>query len=162
MGRTIKLLARSIKSGDTYSARVAPYLLSSDHPLYSVNDVFNAIFVHGNMLGDGMFYGSGAGKLPTASAVVGDLVAIARHKEKNIPLKWKEEKLNLADPSKQSFRFFVRSASSAAEAEAAFGKVEFIDADIPDEVGFITNEIPQSEFDAVVEKLTMKNFIRLA
>ena len=51
-------------SGDTYSVRVAPFLLLPDHPLYHVDGVFNAIFVHGNMLGDGMFYGSGAGKLP--------------------------------------------------------------------------------------------------
>ena len=49
---------------------VAPMLLNKEHPLYSVDDVFNAVFVNGNMLGDAMFYGSGAGKLPTASAVV--------------------------------------------------------------------------------------------
>ena len=63
IGRKIKLLATSTATGQTYVARVAPYLLKSEHPLYSVDDVFNAIFVHGNMLGDGMFYGSGAGSL---------------------------------------------------------------------------------------------------
>ena len=82
MNRAIKLLARSKKVGDTYIARVAPYMLAPSHPLHHVNDVFNAIFVHGNMLGDGMFYGSGAGKLPTASAVVGDMVAMAKHIDK--------------------------------------------------------------------------------
>ena len=69
MGRAIKLLASSRKTKDGYLAMVAPFLLSPDHPLYNVNDVFNAVFVHGNVLGDAMFYGSGAGKLPTASAV---------------------------------------------------------------------------------------------
>ena len=53
---------------------VAPFMLAQGHPLYNVNDVFNAIFVHGNVLGDAMFYGSGAGKLPTASAVAADIV----------------------------------------------------------------------------------------
>ena len=74
MGMTIKLLATSKRQGDLLQAIVAPYLLRKEHPLYSVNDVFNAIFVHGNVLGDAMFYGSGAGKLPTASAVVADVV----------------------------------------------------------------------------------------
>ncbi|MCR4798536.1 MAG: homoserine dehydrogenase [Lachnospiraceae bacterium] len=162
LGRTIKLLARSIKTKDTYSARVAPYLLDADHPLYSVNDVFNAIFVHGNMLGDGMFYGSGAGKLPTASAVVGDLVAMARHIDKNIYLEWKEEKLELEDPSKQSFRFFVRAKATAAEAEGAFGKIEIVDAGIPDEVGFVTDVMTQSAFDEAATKVDVKKYIRLA
>ena len=75
LGRTIKLLGTSRRLADgTCYAMVAPFMLGQNSPLYSVNDVFNAVFVHGNMLGDAMFYGSGAGKLPTASAVVGDIV----------------------------------------------------------------------------------------
>ena len=65
MGKAIKLLATSRKVGDSYCAMVSPCMLPQEHPLYPVNDVFNAIFVHGNVLGDAMFYGSGAGKLPT-------------------------------------------------------------------------------------------------
>lgn len=74
LGRSIKLLASSYQTGDSYCALVAPFMLEPTHPLYNVNDVFNAVFVHGNVLGDAMFYGSGAGKLPTASAVVADIV----------------------------------------------------------------------------------------
>ena len=74
MGMTIKLLASSKRHEDHLHAIVAPFLLGKEHPLYNVDDVFNAIFVRGNMLGDAMFYGSGAGKLPTASAVVADVV----------------------------------------------------------------------------------------
>lgn len=73
MGRTIKLLATSKKVGDSYAARVAPFLLSPEHPLYNVHDVFNAIFVHGNMLGDGMFYGKRCGpnsRPPVQSLVI--------------------------------------------------------------------------------------------
>ena len=147
MGRVIKLLARSKKVGETYSARVAPYLLPKEHPLYNVNDVFNAIFVHGNMLGDGMFYGSGAGKLPTASAVVGDLVAMAKHVDKNIFLEWKEEKLELANPSQQSFQFFVRTKATKEEVENVFHKVEFVDAGVQGEIGFVTCEMTQKMYD---------------
>ena len=147
MGRVIKLLARSEKVGETYSARVAPYLLPKEHPLYNVNDVFNAIFVHGNMLGDGMFYGSGAGKLPTASAVVGDLVAMAKHVDKNIFLEWKEEKLELANPSQQNFQFFVRTKATKEEVENVFHKVEFVDAGVQGEIGFVTCEMTQKMYD---------------
>ncbi len=147
MGRVIKLLARSKKVGETYSARVAPYLLPKEHPLYNVNDVFNAIFVHGNMLGDGMFYGSGAGKLPTASAVVGDLVAMAKHVDKNIFLEWKEEKLELANPSQQSFQFFVRTKATKEEVENVFHKVEYVDAGVQGEIGFVTCEMTQKMYD---------------
>lgn len=147
MGRVIKLLARSQKVGETYSARVAPYLLPKEHPLYNVNDVFNAIFVHGNMLGDGMFYGSGAGKLPTASAVVGDLVAMAKHIDKNIFLEWKEEKLELANPSQQNFRFFVRTKATKEEVETVFHKVDFVDAGVDGEIGFVTCEMTQKKYD---------------
>lgn len=62
LNMAIKLLASSKRVGDTFSVLVAPMLLSEEHPLCNVNDVFNAVFVRGNMLGDAMFYGSGAGK----------------------------------------------------------------------------------------------------
>ena len=74
MGMTIKLLASSKRHGNHLHAIVSPALLGKEHPLYNVDDVFNAVFVRGNVLGDAMFYGSGAGKLPTASAVVADVV----------------------------------------------------------------------------------------
>ncbi len=162
MGRAIKLLARSQKVGETYSARVAPYLLPKEHPLYSVNDVYNAIFVHGNMLGDGMFYGSGAGKLPTASAVVGDLVAMARHIDKNIHITWKEEKLELANPSQQSFKFFVRTTDSKDKVENVFHKVDFVDAGVDGEIGFVTCEMTQKKFDDASAEINTLQMIRFA
>ena len=87
---------------------VAPFLLPKEHPLYNVNGVFNAIFVHGNVLGDAMFYGSGAGKLPTASAVVADVVEMAKNVDKNIPVEWSSKKLELVDYRSAENRFFVR------------------------------------------------------
>ena len=88
LGMTIKLLATSRRIGDSFYAMVAPFLVGQSSPLYSVNDVFNAVFVHGNVLGDAMFYGSGAGKLPTASAVVADVVDEAKHLHRNIMTNW--------------------------------------------------------------------------
>ena len=163
MGRAIKLLATSKVSGKTYFCRVAPFLLPPEHPLYNVNDVFNAVFVHGNMLGDGMFYGSGAGKLPTASAVVGDLVAIAKHIDKNIYLEWKEEKLVLANPGQQSYRVFVRTGKSLDEVEKVFSKVSPVDAGVAGELGFITEEMTQKQYDAKAQELgDVIQMIRLA
>ena len=86
MGTAIKLLATSRKVGNQYYAMVSPVMIDAKNPLYSVNGVFNAIFIHGNVLGDAMFYGSGAGKLPTASAVVADVVEMAKNLDKNIPI----------------------------------------------------------------------------
>ena len=88
IGGSIKLLATSEKKGDKVLAMVAPMIIKPENPLFSVNDVFNAIFVRGNFIGDVMFYGSGAGKLPTASAVVSDVVDAAKHIGTNIMTIW--------------------------------------------------------------------------
>ena len=162
LGRVIKLLATSKEQDGSYVARVAPYLLSSEHPLYNVNDVFNAIFVHGNMLGDGMFYGSGAGKLPTASAVVGDMVAIAKHIDKNIYLEWEKEKLVLADADQQINQFFVRSGASESEIENIFGNVTFVEIGLDDEIGFVTEPMRECDYHTKAEALgNVRQMIRL-
>lgn len=163
MGRIIKLLATSKKVGNSYYAMVAPFMLSQQHPLYSVNDVFNAIFVHGNVLGDAMFYGSGAGKLPTASAVVADIVDIAKHLHRNIMISWSSKKLELVDCKKASSRFFVRATDSEEEVKAIFGNVEFVKVpEITDEVGFVTDVLTEEEFEEKSAKLkNMRQRIRV-
>ena len=163
MGRAIKLLADSKMSGDTYSVRVAPFLLLPDHPLYHVDGVFNAIFVHGNMLGDGMFYGSGAGKLPTASAVVADMVDMAKHIDKNIYLRWDKEKMILANPMEQRYRYFVRAEDDMDAVKAAFGEVEVVDAGVSGENGFVTGEMSEREYRQRAGKLSgVLQMIRMA
>ncbi|MCR5453208.1 MAG: homoserine dehydrogenase [Lachnospiraceae bacterium] len=165
MGRKVKLLATSTKVGRSYYCRVAPFLLEPGHPLYHVDDVFNAVFVHGNMLGDGMFYGSGAGKLPTASAVVGDIVAIAKHIDKNIYLEWEEEKLTLANPNQQSYRYFIRTDLDKDAITGIFSKVDFVDAGISGETGFITDELTELKLSDMTEDMGKEhiiNKIRLA
>lgn len=161
MGRAIKLLATSKEVGDTYVARVAPFLLDPSHPLYNVNGVFNAVFVHGNMLGDGMFYGSGAGKLPTASAVVGDVVRMAKHVNMNIKIEWHHDKLELADASQMENRFFVRTTSDKAAVEAAFGEVEYVDAGVSGELGFVTSIMKECDYVAKSANIDVLQMIRL-
>ena len=156
MGMTIKLLACSRRDEDHIHAIVAPYLLSSSHPLYSVNDVFNAIFVHGNVLGDAMFYGSGAGKLPTASAVVADVVDEARHLNRSIMAFWSSKKLELTDISNSSRKFFVRvkgtPETELAKVQEVFGNVQpVIVADVDGEFGFVTEEMTEAEYKAKAE-----------
>lgn len=156
----IKLLAISKKVGDTYCAMVAPALIRKEHPLYVVNDVFNAVWVEGNMLGSSMFYGSGAGKLPTASAVAGDMVDAARHLGKIITLFWNPEKLELAPVSEMTHRFFVRTTASAEDVKV-FGDVEIIDAGIVGELGFITPVMSEAEYAAKAEGLDIISMIRV-
>ena len=155
LGRSIKLLATSKKVGDGYAAMVAPFLLPPEHPLYSVNGVFNAIFVKGNVLGDAMFYGSGAGKLPTASAVVADIVEMAKHMDKHIPIEWRAEKLELVDYKDFEHKFFVRTSAPATEISEAFGMVDYVSAEGAEgEIGFLTGIMPESEFETRKAKLS--------
>ena len=157
MGMTIKLLASSKRHGDHVHAIVAPHLLKSDHPLYSVNDVFNAIFVHGNVLGDAMFYGSGAGKLPTASAVVADVVDEAKHLHRNIMTMWKSEKLELLPISDTSKKYFVRISGDAnamkAYLDSRFGTVEIVRAEgLDGEFGFVTEEMTEGKYEKIAKE----------
>lgn len=159
LGRTIKLLGTSRRNADgTCYAMVAPFLIGRDSPLYSVNDVFNAVFVHGNMLGDAMFYGSGAGKLPTASAVVGDIVDAAKHLHTNIFTNWNNTPAKLRPLDQVSGRFFVRVKKEVAEeAKEVFENAEMIYLDqLPEECAFITTDMTQGEFCAKAEKLGNK------
>lgn len=151
MGMTIKLLASSKRQGDCLYAIVAPALIGTEHPLYNVNGVFNAVFVHGNVLGDAMFYGSGAGKLPTASAVVADVVDEAKHLKRNIMTMWKNEKLTLLPIENTCRRFFVRISGELEERrdelENTFGSLQFQTVDSLDhEFGFVTGIMTEREY----------------
>ena len=161
MGRAIKLLASSRKTNGGYLAMVAPFMISPEHPLYNVNDVFNAVFVRGNVLGDAMFYGSGAGKLPTASAVVADMVDIARHLDCHIGIEWSSKKLELVDFGKAENVFFVRTSSGEDTIKQIFGDVDVIDAGIGGETGFVTDVMTEDAFAEKSAKLNVISVIRV-
>lgn len=154
MNKSIKLLALSRDTQEGFFAMVAPFLISREHPLYSVNDVFNAVYVHGNMLGDSMYYGRGAGKLPTASAVVSDVVDCARHQGKTIMCFWDEERVKVTDIGLAKRKFFVRvSADKREAAMAAFGALAEINVGITEEFAFMTQIMSEKEFAENIEKL---------
>ena len=162
MGKTIKLLAQSKEENGKFYAMVAPFMISREHPLYMVNDVFNAVCVHGNMLGDSMYYGKGAGKLPTASAVVSDVVDCARHIGKVIMCFWDHEDVILTGIEQASRRFFVRvAADKESNALQTFGSASVIETDVPGEFAFVTDRMTEKEFNDKAEKVGILSRIRI-
>lgn len=162
MGKTIKLLAQSKEKDGRFYAMVAPFMISKSHPLYMVNDVFNAVCVHGNMLGDSMYYGRGAGKLPTASAVVSDVVDCARHIGKVIMCFWDAQDVTLTNIDQASRRFFVRVAQDQeSKALQVFKGVSVIEASVPGEFAFVTDEMTEKEFNQKAEEVGIISRIRI-
>ena len=124
-GYKIKLLGRCLREPEgKVCAFVAPHLVSCENPLAGVEDVFNAIAVTGNAVGDVMFYGRGAGKLPTASAVVADVIDIARDPKRDRGNQWGpgSEDLVVSSDSLTS-RWYVRANLSMDQARLACGEI---------------------------------------
>ena len=162
MKRGIKLIARSYtKDGKVY-AMVSPMMIRKKNPLYPVNGVFNAIMVRGNMLGEVMFYGMGAGKLPTASAVVSDVIDAAKHRFVNIPIMWDREKLTLGAKDDMECRFFVRvAAADADKAKKIFDIHKTVElADAAGEFAFVTKTMTEKAFAEACEGLPIISSIR--
>ncbi|MBM7556001.1 homoserine dehydrogenase [Halanaerobacter jeridensis] len=107
----IKLLAIGKEEEDGVEVRVHPTLIPEDHPLANVNDVFNAIFIEGDAIGETMFYGPGAGQMPTGSAVVGDIIEVARNiklgAQGRLPCTCFENK-KVKEPSEVETRYYIR------------------------------------------------------
>lgn len=150
MGTSVKLFGSSRMSGGKVNAWVAPVMIGKDHPLYMVSDVFNGILVKGNMLGTTMYYGSGAGKLPTASAVVADIIEAVQNADCNVPLGWDGNRLEIADMETSACRYFVRIAGSALERSSqvgeAFGPVQTVALDQYPEFAILTETMTEAEF----------------
>ncbi len=161
MNASIKLLGTSKKKNGKIYSMVAPVMIGKNHPLFHVNDVFNGIFVHGNVLDDAMFYGRGAGKLPTASAVVSDIVDAVKNIGSNVPVIWEEEKYELGAFGDFENKFFVRMKDKGLDDDQmmdilnAFGDVLYVKAPgVTDELAFITKEIKESVFAEGIKKFT--------
>jgi len=108
MNLKIKLLATAREKEGKVYGEVAPCMIDSSNPLYAVDGVMNAILVKGNMLGEVMFYGAGAGSLPTASAVVSDIIVEAQNLRTNIPIRMSAEKQDISDVDELEDRYFLR------------------------------------------------------
>lgn len=157
LGTVIKLIGSSKKSENGFCAMVAPKMICAEHPLAGVNGVMNAIFVKGNVLGDVMFYGAGAGKLPTASAVVSDVVDAVKHMGTNIMTIWSTEKMPLLDIKDVESRFFIRVKNDKdmpKRLEDAFGAGETVVLDgVLDELGFVTGILTEKEYEAAADSI---------
>ncbi len=161
MDSVIKLIGVSRKDGDRLFARVSPAIINRDHPLANVEDVFNAIVVSGDAIGDAMFYGRGAGKLPTASAVVADIIDIAQHTECKAS-EWKRKENDNLVPFSEGeteclVRVAVRSKTEAAKyIEKVFGIVEYISsgiADLENELAFRSFKMTEVALAQCIEEL---------
>lgn len=162
MDSVIKLVAISKRVGDRIFARVSPAIIGKNHPLANVEDVFNAIVVKGDAIGEAMFYGRGAGKLPTASAVVADIIDIARHIDSGGNSAWpRKEYNNLLDISESQTRYFVRvKARNAEEAKKlirnTFKAPEYLALNRPElegELAFTTEKSTEAELSKRVNAL---------
>ena len=151
LGMSVKLFGSSRIEGDRVTAFVAPVMIGPDNPLYGVNDVYNGILVKGNMLGTSMYFGSGAGKLPTASAVVADMIEAAVYSEENIPLGWTGEKQDIEPISSGTFRYFVRIDGTALpETEKLCQMLQaekHIEIPGLPELGILTSPMTEAEFN---------------
>ncbi len=155
LGKAVKLLGLSYRDGEKIYAMVAPFLIGKESPLYSVNGVFNAISVTGNMLDEVMFYGQGAGKDATASAVVTDVVEAVKNRNIPVKIRWDEKKLVIEPKEEMRSAFFVRvDEKEKASVSDIFGKIDFIEGVVDGETGFITGVMTEKEFESDIERLS--------
>lgn len=162
-GMKIKLLGRAAagENGGLY-VYVAPHMISLENQLAGVEDVFNAIVVRGNAIGDVMFYGRGAGKLPTASALVADIIDEAKHKGRPRLIHWeKPQDGYVLDCGLLESRWFVRAQVAADMAASLFGSIDVIPSSVEGETAFITGPMSRYTLEAAAGELGLTSVIRV-
>lgn len=139
-GYRVKLLGRAVRMpGGGCTAYVAPHLIPEENPLASVEDVFNAVVLRGNATGEVMFYGRGAGELPTASACVADVMEALQASPRREEIGWSADSAGFTDPMELQSRYYYRIEGSLSDAVRAFGQVEVLSED--GETAFLTDSI---------------------
>lgn len=166
LGYAIKLIGHGTRAvdGGVYAA-VFPAFVPKSNPLAGINDVFNGIIVRGEDLGEVMFYGRGAGKLPTANAVVADVVDAIKHKNTNIIIKWNEYKEeNQSEGKKQKYPYYVRFSGNRVGGLENCKLVAFDEEEYKNEFAVITDALTDegiAEFIKVVEEKGCKALAKL-
>lgn len=166
MGMSVKLFGSSSMGEDNLvKAYVAPIMIDRNHPLYMVSDVYNGIMVTGNMLGETMYYGSGAGKLPTASAVAADIIDAAKHVNRNVPMGWNSERQAIAPMEANEFRYFIRMAGQPEERLGSLMELdpeEAVMLEGMDEFAVVTRPMLEADFKELTAGLDgLIKFIRV-
>ncbi len=165
-GYVIKLIGSAKKIGENVQIMVSPAFIKDSSPLAAVNDVFNGVLVKGNAVGDVMFYGRGAGKLPTASAVVADVIDCAKHSEKRAEWGWDDAKDGYALPYEEFVSgFYVRLCGDVEKAAKTVSADSFT-AISDDEFVIVTPEISRKELDeklnALGKAIKVNSIIRIS
>lgn len=161
-GGAVKLIGWAKRVGNKAAVMVCPAFISNESQLSSVNDVFNAILVRGDATGDVVFYGKGAGKLPTASAVVSDIIMAAKMRDNSKSLYWEDSDGDSAmDYKSLDNRFYVRAicrdrAETLRRAEEMWGKLKVLhrDGEEENEVAFLTEAVNEGRFAEEIENLS--------
>jgi homoserine dehydrogenase len=164
-GRVIKLIAQTRRpdsSGKAF-ALVSPALVSEESQLSGVDDVFNAILVRGDATGEVVFYGKGAGKLPTASAVIGDVIECVKAAGNIGALKWSDNGLgNVADTKAAEAAFYVRGLGDTAMA-LTLGEIKFLarPSQPEGELAFIAPPMPERELEGLLHTSGLKTIAKI-
>ena len=165
LGCKIKLIGRGLRtSRETVTAYVAPHLVSNASLLSNVDGVMNGIVVHGNALGDAMFYGAGAGKRPTASAVVADVIDAVKHTKARKYLDWDDATPGwFTDSGYVSSRWYVRAETSLQQIGWAFGKVSFVSYPGANEkeYAFATDSYDEMTMEKLTGGMTVRSMFRI-
>ena len=168
LGYVIKLIAQAQRSEEGISAMVSPMLLPETHPLADVEDVFNAILVKGDAIGDVMFYGRGAGKLPTASAVVGDIIEAAKHpKNSSETIVDNEACATLLDTGNLLYKYYIRlktkdQAALKNEISQHMPSLDLYisrDRSLSDQLVVITSPITEADLEKIEDRLKKLNSV---
>ena len=163
--KKIKLLGRAIRNEDgTVTAYVAPHLVDESDPLAGVEDVFNAITVKGDAVGDVMFYGRGAGKLPTASAVVADVIDAAKHIHTKKYLDWDAGGDDVCTPPDGLVSaWYVRAAATADAVRALLPEANLLarHGATEGEIAFLTGEMTRAGLEEKLAGLELLSVLRV-
>ena len=160
-GYRVKLLGRAIRLGEGCSAYVAPHLIPVENPISGVEDVFNAVVVKGNATGEVMFYGRGAGELPTASACVADVMEVLQANPGREEISWEEDSSGFVDPGVLPARRYFRVSDGMADVAVACGQVQKL-AEGEGYTAFVTlDAIDDDEADYLAGKLNVLSSLRV-
>ena len=159
-GYRVKLLGRTVRlPGGTCTAYVAPHLIPEGNPAANVQDVFNAVLIRADAAGDVMFYGRGAGAMPTASACVSDIMEALQTGSQRAELSWDGDSANFTDPDVLYSRYYFRIRGRLCEAVSAFGAVEVLSEN--DETAFLTDEISGEQMRTCAQSLSVQACFRV-
>ncbi|MCM1335774.1 MAG: homoserine dehydrogenase [Bacteroides sp.] len=160
----IKLIGFTYEKDGRVAVMTCPAVIRGESQLAGVNDVFNAVLVKGDATGDVVFYGKGAGKLPTASAVVSDVVAAIKARGASTSMYWEDAGRDILLPEREIvMRRYVRAEADPAAAKALFGEVRFLTREgAPEgEIAFLTGELGEEDFARKAEKIKVLSAIRV-